>query len=158
MRRLKVFAAIEIKEIPLKLLILFDNFLGTGMMIAFFHCIGASSEWRTILNICRRCLMSWYPPCLRASVVTLWWNLGDWPVLMLLNVKSLLLILRSYSAVGISYVLRVVLVLRSSLKYSAHSSNNSENEDGGSPFHLCTEKAMFWSSLCSTFWLYWKVL
>ena len=33
----------------------------------------------------------------------------------------------------------VELVLRSSLKYSAHSSSSSVNEVGGSPFRLFTE-------------------
>ena len=41
MTRLKTFAAIDIKETPLKLLMLLDDFLGIWMMIAFFHFIGA---------------------------------------------------------------------------------------------------------------------
>ena len=30
-----------IREIPRKLLMFFDSFLGTSMMLAFFHCAGA---------------------------------------------------------------------------------------------------------------------
>ena len=30
-----------IREIPRKLLMFFDSVLGTGMMLAFFHCAGA---------------------------------------------------------------------------------------------------------------------
>ena len=56
------------------------------------------------------------------------------------NVKSLVLMMRLYSAAGISSVLRVELMLRSSLKYSAHSSNKSENENVGSPFRLFSEE------------------
>ena len=33
-----------IREIPWKLLMFFDSFLGTGMMLAFCHCAGASSD------------------------------------------------------------------------------------------------------------------
>ena len=57
-----------------------------------------------------------------------------------LNVKSLVLMFRFYSAAGISSVLRVELVLRSSLKYSAHSSNKLENKNVGSPFRLFPEE------------------
>ena len=154
MTRLKTFASIDIKEIPLKLLMLLDDYLGIGMTIAFFHCIGASSEWRTTLNICRRCSISLFPPCLRASAVTLGSFPGDLPVLVLLtafeissNVKSLVLMLRSYSAAGISSVLSVELVLRSSFKYSAHSSMMMVVHH----FACLLKKAMFWSSLRSTF-------
>ena len=54
MTRLKTFAAIDIKKIPLKLLMLLDGFLGIGIVIAFFHCIATSSQCRTISNICRK--------------------------------------------------------------------------------------------------------
>ena len=51
--------------------------------------------------------------------------------------KPLILMLKSYSAAGISSVLRVELVLRSSLKYSAI---HLTNQDDGSPFRLFTEE------------------
>ena len=84
MTRLKSFAVMDIGGIPLKLLVLFGDFLETGMMIGFFHCVGASSWFKTMLNICRRHSISWSPPCFRASAVTLWSLPGDLPVLMLL--------------------------------------------------------------------------
>ena len=43
MTQLKTFAVMDMREIPLKLLMFFDGFFGTGIMIAFFHCAGASS-------------------------------------------------------------------------------------------------------------------
>ena len=55
------------------------------------------------------------------------------------NVTSMIMILASYSSVGICLGLRFALVLGSSLNYSANSSNNSGNEDGSSPFRLFTK-------------------
>ena len=40
----------DIREIPLKLLMFFGNFLGTGMVMAFFRCAGASSWFKTMLE------------------------------------------------------------------------------------------------------------
>lgn len=57
------------------------------------------------------------------------------------NVKSLVLMLRSYSAAEFP-VLRVELMLLNSLKYSAHSSNKSENE-GVDHFACLQKKACF---------------
>ena len=56
-----------------------------------------------------------------------------------LKVKLSVLMLRFCSAGGISSKLVVELVLRSSLKYSAHSSSSSINDVGGSPFRLFTD-------------------
>ena len=162
---LKTSAVIDIKEIPLKLLTLLDDFLGIWMMIVFFHCIGASSDWRTMLNICRRCSVSWSPPCLNASAVTLWSFPGGLPVLMLLtaleissNVKSLVLMLRLYSAAAISSVLRDESVLRSSLSIQPIHLINQRMKMLVHHFACLLKKTMFWSSLCSTFWLYWNAL
>ena len=50
MARLKNFAAIDIKDILLKLLLLLDYFLGIRMLIAFLHCIGVSSQCGKMLT------------------------------------------------------------------------------------------------------------
>ena len=68
---------------------LLDDFLGIGMMIAFFHCVGASSEW-------------WFP--------------GGLPVLMLLtafdisaNMKSLVLMLTSIQPIHLIKRMKTVV-------------------------------------------------
>ena len=105
--------------------VFFNLFLGTGMMIALFLYVGASSWFKTMLNICRRYSVSWYFPCFRTSAVTLWSLPGDLPVLMLLvaletssKVKFSVSILRLCSGGGNLSELVVELVLRSPMKYS----------------------------------------
>ena len=68
---------------------LLDDFLGIGMMIAFFHCVGASSEW-------------WFP--------------GGLPVLMLLtafdisaNMKLLVLMLTSIQPIHLIKRMKTVV-------------------------------------------------
>ena len=100
-------------------------FLGTGMMVGYSLHVGASSWFKTMLNICRRYSISWSFPCFRTSAVTLCSLPGDLPVLMLLvaletssKVKFSVSILRLCSGVGNLSELVVELVLRSPLKYS----------------------------------------
>ena len=55
------------------------------------------------------------------------------------KVKFSVSMLRLGSGGGTSSELVVELVLRSTLKYSAHSCSSSVNEVGGSPFRLFTD-------------------
>ena len=50
--RLNTSAAIDISEISLKLLISFDDFLGMGIIIAFYQGVGPISPFKTKLEVC----------------------------------------------------------------------------------------------------------
>ena len=51
--------------------------------------------------------------------------------------------LRVYSLAGASPILRVEIILKSSLKYSVYSSDKSGNENGGHYFVCLLKKALF---------------